>query len=125
MAQNIKRVEPEEPAGAPEWMVTFSDCMTLLLTFFVLLLSFSSFDDSAFSDVTRAIGLGMPDSASHAGSQNRSLAEVKRVRKVEEIPEGTLHTSRRGSGDRAAPSDGASQKVSVQRERYGRQRACR
>lgn len=29
----------------PEWMVTFSDCMTLLLTFFVLMLSFSSFDD--------------------------------------------------------------------------------
>ncbi len=35
----------EEAAGAPEWMVTFSDCMTLLLTFFVLLLSFSSFDN--------------------------------------------------------------------------------
>jgi len=40
-----KQSEPDEPAGAPEWMVTFSDCMTLLLTFFVLLLSFSSFDD--------------------------------------------------------------------------------
>ena len=37
--------EPEGIAGAPEWMVTFSDCMTLLLTFFVLLLSFSSFND--------------------------------------------------------------------------------
>ena len=37
--------EPEGIAGAPEWMVTFSDCMTLLLTFFVLLLSFSSFSD--------------------------------------------------------------------------------
>ena len=40
-----KKQEPEQLAGAPEWMVTFSDCMTLLLTFFVLLLSFSSFDD--------------------------------------------------------------------------------
>jgi len=30
-------------------MVTFSDCMTLLLTFFVLLLSFSAFDDSIFA----------------------------------------------------------------------------
>jgi chemotaxis protein MotB len=40
-----KQSEPDEPAGAPEWMVTFSDCMTLLLTFFVLLLSFSSFSD--------------------------------------------------------------------------------
>jgi len=30
-------------------MVTFSDCMTLLLTFFVLLLSFSAFDESIFA----------------------------------------------------------------------------
>jgi len=43
-----KRREPDEDGGAPEWMVTFSDCMTLLLTFFVLLLSFSSFDDKVF-----------------------------------------------------------------------------
>ena len=40
-----KQTQSDEPAGAPEWMVTFSDCMTLLLTFFVLLLSFSSFGD--------------------------------------------------------------------------------
>ncbi len=45
MPRTKKQPEPEQQAGAPEWMVTFSDCMTLLLTFFVLLLSFSSFDD--------------------------------------------------------------------------------
>jgi len=45
MARERKQPEPEQEAGAPEWMVTFSDCMTLLLTFFVLLLSFSSFSD--------------------------------------------------------------------------------
>jgi len=43
-----RQVEADEPPGAPEWMVTFSDCMTLLLTFFVLLLSFSSFDEDIF-----------------------------------------------------------------------------
>jgi len=43
-----KQTEKDDPAGAPEWMVTFSDCMTLLLTFFVLLLSFSSFDNRIF-----------------------------------------------------------------------------
>ena len=47
MAREKKQPEPEQQAGAPEWMVTFSDCMTLLLTFFVLLLSFSSFDDES------------------------------------------------------------------------------
>ena len=35
--------------GTPAWMTTFSDCMTLLLTFFVLLLSFSSFDRAALA----------------------------------------------------------------------------
>jgi len=45
MGRANKQVESDEAPGAPEWMVTFSDCMTLLLTFFVLLLSFSSFDD--------------------------------------------------------------------------------
>ena len=45
MGRPEKKPEPVREAGAPEWMVTFSDCMTLLLTFFVLLLSFTSFDD--------------------------------------------------------------------------------
>jgi chemotaxis protein MotB len=48
MGRQKNIVEEEEMAGAPEWMVTFSDCMTLLLTFFVLLLSFSSFDNKVF-----------------------------------------------------------------------------
>ena len=48
MRRKRKQPEPEQEAGAPEWMVTFRDCMTLLLTFFVLLLSFSSFDENLF-----------------------------------------------------------------------------
>jgi chemotaxis protein MotB len=51
MARGEKQPETDEAPGAPEWMVTFSDCMTLLLTFFVLLLSFSSFDDRIFRDL--------------------------------------------------------------------------
>lgn len=45
MARDKQNLEAEPESGAPEWMVTYSDCMTLLLTFFVLLLSFSSFDN--------------------------------------------------------------------------------
>ncbi|HOK94931.1 MAG TPA: flagellar motor protein MotB [Anaerohalosphaeraceae bacterium] len=45
MARDKQNADAAPEAGAPEWMVTFSDCMTLLLTFFVLLLSFSSFDN--------------------------------------------------------------------------------
>ena len=51
MRRKRKQSQPDEPVGAPEWMVTFSDCMTLLLTFFVLLLSFSSFDEKLLLDL--------------------------------------------------------------------------
>lgn len=33
--------EPEEAAGIPEWVVTFGDMMSLLLTFFIMLVSLS------------------------------------------------------------------------------------
>lgn len=37
---------PSEDPGAPAWMMTFGDCMSLLLTFFVMLISFTNFDDA-------------------------------------------------------------------------------
>jgi len=42
-------------AGAPAWMVTFSDMVTLLLTFFVLLLSMSHMDDVKFSKASDSL----------------------------------------------------------------------
>lgn len=89
MARNKKKVEPEESVGAPEWMVTFSDCMTLLLTFFVLLLSFSSFDSSSLDNVQKAFGLGRPDSAAQVGNRKSSLARSDAIKVIEEIPEGS------------------------------------
>ncbi len=41
--------EEDSAQDVPAWMTTFSDCMTLLLTFFVLLFTFSSFDDYAMA----------------------------------------------------------------------------
>lgn len=37
-----KQREEEASAGAPEWIVTFSDMVSLLVTFFVMLMSFST-----------------------------------------------------------------------------------
>ena len=51
----MPKKKPEEcpPKGAPAFMTTYGDMMTLLLTFFVLLISFSSIQEAEFR---RAIG---------------------------------------------------------------------
>ncbi|HIG11676.1 MAG: OmpA family protein [bacterium] len=36
--------EPDQPPGAPDWIVTFADMISLLVTFFILLMTFSSMD---------------------------------------------------------------------------------
>ena len=41
--------------GAPMWIVTFSDLMSLLLTFFVLLLSFSTISEDKFNEAAASL----------------------------------------------------------------------
>lgn len=48
-----KKKNKNEPI--PEWMVTFADMMTLLLTFFVLILSFSTTDVERYKNVAEAL----------------------------------------------------------------------
>ena len=48
-------VEECPPPGAPAWMATFSDLVTLLLTFFVLLYAMSKTDESKFNSVAGSI----------------------------------------------------------------------
>lgn len=50
-----KRPPKQEEAGAPHWMTTYGDMVTLLLTFFVLLFTFSSLDVMRFQEVMSAI----------------------------------------------------------------------
>ena len=60
MVTGRKQVQEETPAGAPDWMVTFSDCMTLLLTFFVLLISFATFDKDTLPMLGNSFAWAMP-----------------------------------------------------------------
>ncbi|MCP3954831.1 MAG: OmpA family protein [Desulfobacterales bacterium] len=59
--------------GAPDWVVTFGDLMSLLLCFFVLLLSFSEMDKSVYKEV--------------AGSLEKAFG-VQRKDKVLDSPKG-------------------------------------
>lgn len=49
-----RREMPQEAAGAPEWMVTYSDLVTLLLCFFVLLFSMAVIDKQKFIEVANS-----------------------------------------------------------------------
>lgn len=54
MGKRIKREgEPEE--GAPEWMCTFSDMMSLLLCFFILLFAMSNLETKKFQQAIASI----------------------------------------------------------------------
>jgi len=44
----------EESSGAPEWMVTYGDLVTLLMCFFVLLFAFSEIDAQKFEAVMQS-----------------------------------------------------------------------
>jgi len=111
--------EPECPAGAPAWMVTYGDMMTLLMCFFVLIVSFSTMDvikyrslvgslQSAFGSKqaiatrvitgkTTAVNLG--DNQPGRSSMTEDLLEHELTSAVEEeglTGEATLHRTDRG-----------------------------
>ncbi|MFC1513083.1 flagellar motor protein MotB [Thermodesulfobacteriota bacterium] len=52
MAEKKKKCPPK---GAPLWMCTFADMMSLLLCFFVLLLSFANMDETKFEEVAGSL----------------------------------------------------------------------
>ena len=63
MGKKRKKKEESKSGGAPEWMVTYSDMVTLLLTFFVMLLAMASFEspgrvDKVIESLRRAFGVG-------------------------------------------------------------------
>ncbi len=50
-----KKKKSGSGGGAPAWMVTYSDLVTLLLTFFVLLLSMASLDPVKFTEASSSL----------------------------------------------------------------------
>jgi len=74
-----KKKCPECVAGAPLWMVTYADMVTLLLTFFVLLVSMATLDRVKFSaaaiSIQNAFGVGA-GSSSHTEFKIQSVPSV-------------------------------------------------
>jgi chemotaxis protein MotB len=89
MGRQKKFEEEEESAGAPEWMVTFSDCMTLLLTFFVLLLSFSSFDNKVFRRLKVIYSTALTSISPIRYSNRDAFTHISPVKYIYEIEKGS------------------------------------
>lgn len=54
MSRRRKKDKPQG-SGSPGWMTTFSDLMSLLLTFFILLYSMSNIDAVKFENMTKSL----------------------------------------------------------------------
>jgi flagellar motor protein MotB len=93
--------KPPEEEGVPMWLVTFSDLVTLLLTFFVLLLSMASMDQvllsriNPYSSSFSIMGSMSPGRIPHgiAGIAARCHAET---RKAEGSAVARRHVAARG-----------------------------
>lgn len=92
-----KKKCPECPKGSPKWMVTFSDMTTLLLTFFVLLLSMANFDkvkmEQTFGILAGSMGILQQKSITPLSEQNivarKSISEAA-ARTEEQVVENQL-----------------------------------
>lgn len=51
----MARKNNQESSGAPEWMTTYSDLVTLLLTFFILLFSMATIDKNRFTEIASSL----------------------------------------------------------------------
>ncbi len=82
MAEEAEAVEEEEdeecpkcpPVGAPAWMATFADMATLLMAFFVLILSFAEFNVPKFKQISGSL---------------RNAFGVQKIVPIVEQPKGT------------------------------------
>lgn len=81
--------ECECPAGIPAWVMTFADLMSLLMCFFVLLLSFSELDVVKYKQI--------------AGSMQNAFG-VQREINVKDVPKGTSIIAQEFSPGRPDPT---------------------
>lgn len=105
----------ECPAGSPLWMCTFADLMSLLLCFFVLLLSFSVMDTAKYKQVAgsmeNAFGIqretrvtGSPSGDSPISLTFKSTPIAVKIQQAiddevaEEVKSGLIETEFTGSG---------------------------
>jgi chemotaxis protein MotB len=97
-------MEEDPPAGVPEWVVTYGDMMSLLLTFFIMLVSMSKMKEEGtmramLDAVSAAFGASNGPSASLEFPSNAPVSipsPPPRGTRIREIPRRTIEI--RGNG---------------------------
>jgi len=51
----LPRKKVKGPPGAPDWMLTFTDVISLLVTFFILMLTFSTMEEEKFNEAAGSL----------------------------------------------------------------------
>jgi len=86
-----KMNKPEPPPGSPVWMTSWADLVSLLLTFFILLFTFSSINEQKFQEVMSAIQHSMMGRTGIlSGSINVGDGEARRLDEFEIEAESVL-----------------------------------
>lgn len=69
---------PEPTEDSEDWLTTYADAITLLMAFFVMMLTFTEFDMPAFEEATTAIGnnVGNKDKVSSAQELKIELEDI-------------------------------------------------
>ncbi len=75
--------EESGPEGAPAWMATFGDLMSLLLTFFVLLLSFANMDQAKYKQLLESLKKGFGANVVTPGSIQALTTNLVEISKIE------------------------------------------
>lgn len=81
------RKKNEESINTNEWLNTYADVVTLLLTFFVLLFSFSSIDAQKWKNLVQALGNRAESfvEASHSGdSKSHSISSASEIQSLDD-----------------------------------------
>jgi chemotaxis protein MotB len=89
MGEPQKQVEADGPAGAPLWMVTFCDAMTLMLTFFVLLFSFSSFNVDVFQKMSMSFSRALYEETPPIKEDKGAFLPTEKIVTIEYLGKGS------------------------------------
>ncbi len=93
----MKKKNEEPKKGAPAWMTTFSDMVTLLMVFFIMILSYSTIELEKFTGAVSSMkgALGILDNMrntianeierSHEGREDIKEAVEKKINRMREL----------------------------------------